>query len=658
VSSQRPATGGLDRTLLRLAIFGIVVVAMFVGLFSRLWFLQVLAADQYRDLAKENRVRLIHSEPPRGQILDRNGLVLVDNQLSAAVTIDKQILDSPRQRTRVLRNLSELLHIDIKELRTRLNDITVSPYKPVAVANDIPKKARYTIIENEEDFSGVDIAKLPIRTYPQGGLAAHIVGYVGEISEDNLKSDHFKGAKPAYAAGDIVGKAGLEYTYDRWLRGRPEVSKVVVNASGDVIESDLKQAGSTGQNLVVTLDAKIQALAEAALRSGVETGSAVGGAVVVLDPHDGAVRALASWPTYNPAILADGITNKEYASLGARTPENGDDDKLFDRAIQGERSPGSTFKAITAGAAMSTGVVGPFDRLDCPGSAVYPPTGVPGSVTFPNWTSTPFGFIDFAKSLEISCDTFYYELGWRMESQFGPSSSAGGDGTELFQKYMRTSGFDAPTGVDLPNEADGRVADVKWLQEWCKSNPCLTDQWLPGYTVNMAIGQGDLVVTPLQMASAYAAIANGGSVLRPHLAAQLLRDDGEGGLAVTKEFEPHVNAHLPLDATELAVIQQGLEDVISGADGTARSAFAGFPLDRYPLAGKTGTAQIGETANNDAWFVAYGPTDDPQYVIAVYVEKTFGHGGEIAAPVARQIFEGIFDLDKSTDVQLGQDNST
>jgi penicillin-binding protein 2 len=647
----------MDRTLLRLAIFGILLVAMFVGLFSRLWYLQVLAADDYRNLAKENRVRLLHSEPPRGRILDRNGVVLVENETSYAATVDKQILDSPGKRTRVLRSLSELLDVPITDLRDRLHDITVSPYKPVAVANDIPEDARYIIKENSEDFPGVDIEPVPVRTYPQGELAAHMLGYIGEISEADLKSDHFKGAKPAYAAGDIVGKTGLEYTYDRWLRGRPSVKKVVVNAAGDVIDSALRTAETTGQDLVLTLDSRIQALSEAALRSGVETGSAVGGAVVVMDPNDGAIRAMASWPTYDPRILANGITTKEYDSLGAKTPNNPDDDKLFNRAIQGERSPGSTFKVATAGAALANDIVGPYDRLDCPGSAVYPPDRPVGATTFNNWTSVPFGYIDFAKSLEISCDTFYYELGWRMEAAFGPPSSAGGDGTERFQKYLRTAGFDHPTGIDLPGEKDGRVPDEAWLKEFCTQVECLSDQWLPGYSVNMAIGQGDLVVTPLQMADSYAALVNGGQVLRPHLAEQLVRDDGEGTTTVTREFEPHVNSKLPLDATELGVIEQGLEDVIAAPDGTARSAFAGYPLDRFPVAGKTGTAQIGDTPDNDAWFVSYGPTDSPEYVIAVYIEKTFGHGGEIAAPVARQIYEGIFGIDETTDIRLGQDSS-
>ena len=652
VTSQRQKTGGTDRSVLRLAVMGIFIVAGFVALFSRLWFLQVLASEEYRTLAKENRVRFVQSEPPRGRILDRNGVVLVDNRTSYAFTVDRQVLERPRQRLRVLNRISELTGEKLQDLKTRLADTTVSPYKPVAVAHDISPNARYRFIENREDFPGVDIANLPVRDYPQGKLAAHLLGYVGEIGPEELKLDYFKDAKPSYGPGDIVGQAGLELTYDRWLRGVPALEKVVVNSGGDVIGTRLQRPEQPGQDLVLSLDANVQKAAEDALKAGVEAGEAIGGAVTVMDPNTGGVVAMASWPSYDPAILADGITEKEFKKLN--DPEQ---PAFFNRALQGERPPGSTFKAITAGAALATDVASPTETIPCPGSAVYPPSGVSGSVSFPNWTTADNGSIGFPKSLEISCNTFYYELGWRMETAFGPSNSAGGDGTERFQKYIRTAGFDDPTGIDLPSEADGRVPDVAWLEEFCKATTCLNEEWLPGYTVNMSIGQGDLVVTPIQMAVSYAALTNGGRVLEPRLAQRLVRpalDDGEDD-KVMREIESAVASELPLDETEMAVIRQGLDDVVMGTEGTATSAFAGFPLDLFPIAGKTGTAQAGE--ENDAWFVSYGPADDPEYVISVYVEKTFGHGGEIAAPVARQVWEEIFDVDDETDVQLGQDAS-
>ncbi|MCA1571614.1 MAG: penicillin-binding protein 2 [Chloroflexi bacterium] len=656
----RDRPGGIDRSKLRLVVLGVLITGTFVLLFSRLWFLQVLASDDYLQLAKENRVRRVESEPARGLILDRNGTVLVENKKSIAVALDRELIERPVRKHRVLRKLARLLDIPKKELNEALTDGTVSPYKPVAVATDVSKDAATYIDENPEDFPGATIELLPLRRYPQKDLAAHVLGYVNEISAEDLESSHFKDARPAYAQGDVVGKDGVEYSYDRWLRGAPAVRRVIVNSAGDVVRSDPVEDGDEGANLHLSLDAGIQDLAQRALAAGIEAArgayQAPGGAVVVLDPNDGAVRALASYPTYDPRIAADGFTTKEFANLGSKTPNNPDDDALFNRSIAGQRQPGSTFKVVTAGAAQATGVADPYTQLDCPGATYYPPDRPFGAQLFRNWTSAHFGSIGFERSLEISCNTFYYELGWRMETAFGPSFSAGGDGSERFQKYVRTAGFGHDTGIDLPNEKSGVVPDVAW----CKANEDIgycPDGWLPGYTINMAIGQGDLVVTPLQMAVTYAAIANGGTVYEPRLAESLTRTDERENEQTVRSIEPKVAARLPLDAAELDVIQEGLVDVVAGADGTARGAFAGFPLNAYPIAGKTGTAQLDEAGElNDAWFVSYGPADSAEYVIAVYVEKA-GHGGETAAPIARQIWEGIFGIDKDTNVRLGQDFS-
>ncbi|MFN2526927.1 MAG: penicillin-binding protein 2 [Actinomycetota bacterium] len=654
--SQRPSALGIDRVTLRLAVLGVLIVAAFVGLFSRLWFLQVLASERYQQLARDNRLRTIQSEPPRGQILDRNGEALVRNRLSLAVTIDRQVVTGRRRTARVLTRLEEIIDEPARLMRIRLNDATVSPYKPIPVATDITIEEANAILERLNHFPGVNVQELPLRTYPQGPLAAVTLGYVGEISEENLKSSHFAKARPAYAAGDIIGKSGIEYFYDRLLRGTPSLDTMIVNSAGDVVDKRHIRDQDAGDDLVLTLDARVQRVTEQALEAGLAAArgefNAPAAAAVVMDPTNGEVIALASSPTYDPEVLADGISFREFDSLGGRTPSNPDDDALLNRAIQAQRAPGSTFKVVTAGAALGHDIVDPYVRLECPGAAVYPPEGGPGSVLFRNWTSAHFGYIDLPTSLEISCDTFYYELGWRMEEAWGPYND--GDGSERFQKYMRLAGFGHETGIDLPNEADGVVPDLAWCNRNKELGYC-PDGWLPGYTVNMAIGQGALVVTPIQMAVTYTAIANGGTVWEPRLALRLVRtDDGEE--KVIREFDARSAARLPLDPTELALMREGLERVISGSDGTATGAFAGFPLDLYPIAGKTGTAERGETGLNDSWFVSYGPADDPRYVISVYVEEA-GHGGETAAPIARQIWEGIFELDDVTDVRLGQDFS-
>ena len=670
---------GPERTLLRLAILAVVIVATFVAMFSRLWFLQVLATEDYQQLAAENRIRQVFTEPARGRILDRNGKVLVDNRPADALTVNKQLIDTPEEQRTTLRKLARLLvpkeprlsksdKKDLKkerkrtfrDLKLRLNDVTVSPYKPVAVAYDVDPELAIRIDENFEDFEGVGIEELPVRVYPQGKIAAQILGYVGEISQEDLKNPYFADARPEYRAGDIVGKLGLERSYDRHLRGRPGIERYVVNSAGEPIGAPIPvQEERSGNDLVLSLDAEIQRLAERSLEDGILAARAAGyeapdGGVVVMDPNDGGVVAMASFPTYDPSILADGFSNKEAKQLGWGTDDPGDD-AMLNRAAQAAVPPGSTFKVVTAGAAIANGLTDPYESIPCPGFYEYKDQG------FANWTSADFGSVALARSLAISCDTYYYELGRRLEEAYGPPTSAGGDGTEKFQKYMRLAGFGRPTGLEV-GEASGLVPDAEWYEDFCPQvNPDLSFcriGWLPGYTINMSIGQGDLTVSPLQMAVTFAAIVNGGDVVQPRLGWEVARTDEDTGNSETvKSFKPKVRRKLPLDDTALSEMRAGLEGVTTG-EGTATSAFAGYPMEQYPVAGKTGTAQIGslDSGKNFAWFVSYAPADAPEYVVSVYIEKA-GHGGESAAPVARQIFEGIFGIDDETDVQLGQDAS-
>jgi len=646
---------GLDRLLLRLTVFGTIIVTIFVALFSRLWFLQVLEASEFRQLAKQNRTRLVESEPPRGLILDRNGKVLVRNRRSESVTVDRQIVDTPKETRKVLHRLSVQLEIPVKELRDNLQDEAVSPYKPVAVAADVRERDSFYIQENREDFPGVAVELLPVRTYPRKQMAAQILGYVGEISEDLLKSEHYGSRR--YRAGDIVGRDGIEFTYDRFIRGQPSLERVVVNSADDVVGSDSRREERPGDDLYLTLDARIQKVTEKALASGIDAARAAyqapSGGAVVMDPDNGEIIAMASYPTYNPSILADGYSQKDARKLGAATPEDNSDDRLLNRPVLGGFPPGSIFKVVTAGAAMWSGVATPSTFLGCPPSTVFPPGGGPGSVIFSNWTSADMGYMGFAESLEVSCDTFYYQLGWAMEEASG---AALGDGSERFQDYMRIAGFGHETGIDLPYEAEGRVADDAWCVAY--ADYFCPGGWLPGYTVNMAIGQGELITTPLQMAVTYAAIANGGRIVKPHLGMSVGRTNNEGEVKILKEFKTKTVRRLPLDEAELAPLQQGLLDVISGDQGTAASAFAGYPQGSFPVAGKTGTAQIGalDSGLNYAWFTSYAPADDPEYVVVTYLEKA-GHGGESAAPVARQIYEAIFKVDNDPIVGLSQDFS-
>jgi len=669
-----------------------------VALFSRLWFLQVLAGDEYQALARENRVRRVESEPPRGRILDRNGNVLVDNRPTLSITIDRQVI-AEEEIPKVLGRLSRLLDVKKKELKERLNDGTVSPYKPVPVVNDVTEAQATKIFPFQERFPGVGLEELQIRKYPYGQLLAHALGYVGEINENELTET--KQFKKGYKAGDIIGKAGIERTYDAFLRGEPRIEDVVVNANSQVVGRRPRQEQVAGNDLYLSADIRVQEIVERALADGIEAARGGGyqapdGGVVVLEPDTGDVLAMASYPTYDPSMLADGFSFKDQKAL-AGDPGTNQDDAEVNRAMASEQAPGSTFKPVTAGAALANGVIDSYGGLDCPGSRTYPPEGGPGSVVFPNWTSASLGYVSIPESLEISCNTFYYELGWQMEARWGRALGVGGDGTERFQKYERRAGFGEPTGVDLPYEQDGVVPDWQWCQENEDIGYC-PDGWLPGYTVNMSIGQGDLKVTPIQMAASYAALLNGGIVWEPRMGFEvrrppvqeqdeleetqtrserdpLLEDDTttQGKSKVTekvdvgkskliKEIKSRKKSTLGLDETQMGVIREGLELVVGGSGGTAASSFAGFPLDQFPIGGKTGTAQRGETGENDSWFLSYGPADDPGYVIAVYVEQA-GHGGTTSAPIARQIWEGIAALegvqgvDADTEVSLASDGS-
>jgi penicillin-binding protein 2 len=634
----------IDSTKIRLSVFAMVLVGCFVALYSRLWYLQVLASDEFKREAKNNRVRQVQSEPPRGRILDRQGNVLVDNKRSLAIALERDLLESPpRKWTVVLLRLAQHLDLDIQDMYKELDNVTISPFKPLPVAYDVPEEKIAYIEEHPEKFPGVVYDTLWSRKVIRGHMAPHILGYTNEISEDELNSREWKG----YDLGDIIGKAGVERTFDEYLRGIPRRERVVVDAANDPI-SDLKvvQEESPGADVRLTIAPRIQLTTQAALASGVLGArgerEAPSGAAVVMDPNTGEVLGMASFPTYDATVTENGYTTKEYLKLGGETPKDPSDDSLINRPIQAPLPPGSTFKAITAAAALSLDVVGAYDYVGCPATSVLPPG--PGGYPFPN-NSGDRGSLGFVEALEVSCNTFFYQLGWRMEDRFGPLN---GDGTLMFQRFARSIGMGHVTGIDLPYESPGVVPDPKT----CRERKTCPDGWLPGYSINMAVGQGDLLATPLQMAVAFGALANGGNVLEPQIAKEVVRTGVDGGEEVVKEFPPNIKTTINLEPEEYAVIRQGLQEVTGGGLGTANDAFVGFPVS---VAGKTGTAQVGEAILDvsHSWFVSYAPAEDPQYVVAVYVEKG-GIGGEVAAPIAREIYEGIFlEGDRDASVSIG-----
>ncbi|HZD68168.1 MAG TPA: penicillin-binding protein 2 [Actinomycetes bacterium] len=633
----------------RLTLLGLVAVVLFGALLSRLWFLQVLAADRYGDLADVNRVRQVVVEAPRGRILDRKGRVLVRNRASWAITVKPSELADQAQRRAVLNRLARLLHISRATLDERLRDYNGSPLRGVPVAEDVPSDTLFYLAEHNDQFPGVAPEVVALRDYPYGKLAAHILGYVGEVSSDELKTRRFRGLQQ----GDIVGKAGVELTYDRYLRGRDGVQDFEVNAAGRVIRSLGGRQPVSGLDLRLSIDLDVQKQAEASLADGMRLARSLpdrqrGGnypapaaTAVVLDPNDGSLLALASLPEYDPRKFVGGISRRDFAAY-AKDPDN----PLLDRAVQSAYPPGSTWKPVTALAALQHDVITPSTVFNCPGSFRF------GNSVKHDWTPRGHGSVNLTESLRMSCDVYYYNLGASFARSELSQEAQGRKTAELMQATARSLGFGRQPQLDLPFATPGTVPTRAWRKRfweanksvYCKGTSRLYQelcrdgwQWQGGDDLNIAIGQGALQVSPLQLALGYGAMANGGTVYAPHVA-RTVTDPATGRTVHT--IQPKVAHAATIPAGDFTAVSQGLAAV--PASGTAASAFAGFPLDQFPIAGKTGTADLPPKAPF-AWFASFAPVQSPRYVIVAMVEQG-GHGGESAAPVARALYERLFGL--------------
>jgi penicillin-binding protein 2 len=619
---------------------------MFLGVLAgvlvvRLWFLQVVQGDKYRAMAEGNRIREVSLGAQRGLILDRNYREMVLNRNALAVYINPMEYDKLEDKEEELGRLAELLGMDVEEIRSKVEGEKVQPHNPVLIKDDVDPSVWFFIKEREVEFPWVMAETLPVREYPDGeeSRAAHVLGYLGEISQEQLEVLKDKG----YKAGDIVGTSGVEAYYEDTLRGIDGKMLVEVDASGKplrVIDTTDPQPGNT---LVLTLDKDLQRAVEESLRWGMERArtffdkergrnyAATAGAAVVLDPRNGEILAMASEPTFNLENFVGGIQEEEWAELN--DPAN--HYPLNNRAIVGQYPPGSTFKVVTALAALQDLGVTAYSPFFC--------NHVFNEGEFENYPKTCWGThgsINFVQAIVQSCDVVFYHLGY----QFYLNRDREGWVTRL-QDYATLMGLGSPTGVDLPNEFEGRVPTPQWKWEFNEGNPDY-QRWYPGDTVNMAVGQGDILVTPLQLANVYAAIANGGPYYRPHVGKEILSWQGETLETVEPEkigdiTDPGDSSGVHVDPGKLEVVRSALTGVVWGR-GTAAGAFYGFPLQAVPVAGKTGTAEVAGK-QPCAWFACYAPADDPQYVVVVMIEEG-GHGGLVAAPVARRILEYIYGL--------------
>ena len=610
-----------------------VIAFMFAALVTRLWFLQVLAAEEYRERAEGNYVRITPIQAPRGRIIDRNGEPLVDNVTTTQITVDK---DKVEDSEALLSRLSTLLDVPVHALRERYEDPDYLPYQPVPVWENGPEKVIYYLEEHQDAYPAVGYEITAARRHVQGNLGPHVLGYLGQISPDELEDPSFSD----YLPGQLVGRGGVEQAYEGELRGEDGRKKEIVDAGGDVQESLGTKEPVAGDDLVLAIDADIQQLAQETLDVAVadarnlideESGlylRANGGAVLVMDPNTGHILAMASYPSYDPRVFGGGLNEREFRALTrpiANFPLN-------NRAISGLYPPGSTFKPFVAAAAVKAGYANPDQFFPCP-----PEFEVPGDTSgtvFHNWTDVHQGTISFAEALIQSCDTVFYPWGL----QFWRERQARGD---LFQKELRGWGFGQTTGIEVPGEQDGRVPDAKWKQyvnaNWPESFPFST--WLPGDSINLSIGQGDLLVTPLQLAVAYSALANGGTLYRPQLALAIQDRDGN----ILSEFEPEAVGRVPVKQPILTAISNALRGVVTSKEGTATGAFAGFPTSSHPVAGKTGTAEVANKQPH-SWFAAFAPAQEPEFVVVAVVEEG-GHGSQVAAPIVRRVLEGLLNLE-------------
>ncbi len=593
-----------NRLALRIALFGGVAVVLFAVLFFRLWLLQVLDGEKYLAEAKNNRTRSYRVSAPRGEILDRNGKVLVANRTSLALQVNpRKLPEDPAERRAELSRLAALTHSTLRHVRRTMHEeLKMAPAAPVTLRQDVGHYLVYYLQENQDRFPGVETQRVFVRDYPDGTLAAHILGGVGEIEEDQLKEPRYRGLQP----GDRIGQSGVEDTYDRFLRGKPGLTRVQVDAFGEPTPNGhlLTKPPSPGDSLKLSIDEKVQVAGEAALA---ERG--LPGGFITMDVHTGEILGLGSFPTFEPALFTRPLTQKQVDET-----YNNPAAPLLDRVTNGLYPTGSTFKLITAIAALESGKLSLGEVIDDPGVLEI------GGQEFKNAGEAANGAVSLVQALEVSSDVFFYTLGYRMWN------------TGELQHWAHALGIGRPTGIDLPVEDETLLPSQHWRNQLYKEEG--TDRpWSAGDNVQLATGQGDLQTNPLQMAIAYATLANGGTVVTPHLGKEI--DDPAG--RVLKEFAPKPRRHIHIDPEYRAAILEGLHDAAQNGGGTSFDVFGNFPI---PVAGKTGTAQRPPHLDQ-SWYGVLAPYPNPRIVTFVTMEEG-GFGAESAAPAAKKILEAYF----------------
>ena len=663
-----------QRARLSLLVVQIFIFSLLFGLMGRLFYLQVAAGPKYRDAALSIQSRDVVTPATRGLIVDSSGVPLALNRVGVAITVDRTKLDrQPDKGVAVLQSLSTLLKIEYRDVyqRTRLcgelakgeraGCWTGSRFQPIPLTKEADPELALRIVERPDQYPGVSATPVSIRNYPAnaGANAAHLLGYIGPLTEEDLSGANGR----SYFRSESIGKAGLEIQYDEYLRGSPGIKTVIVDRKEAVTSTTQNSKPVGGNHLVTSIDVRVQAAAESALADAVRRARSMGypsdgAAAVVMDVRNGQIIALASHPTYDPNSYERGLTVAEAKNLyseKAGVP-------ALSRALQGLFAPASTFKAVSAVAAANAGY-NLNATYDCPSQVEV------GTRAFQNFESKALGRISLKKGIAVSCDTIWYRIAfdeWLRDGGLKPKSNA----NDYFFKAAKGFQVGVKTGIDLPSESSGRLADREWRKSWYEQNKdfycnykerstksqqtafliqlayenCLDgDKIRAGDAVNFSIGQGDTVISPLKLAQMYAAIANGGTILKPTIAKAIVKTDG----TVIKEFKPEKLGVIPATKETIKFLNGALREVV--ISGTGAGAFNSFPI---PISGKTGTAQVfGRNPNGSAkadtsWFASYGPSNKPRFVVVMMVSQG-GFGASVSGVGTRKIYETLFGVEGS-----------
>ncbi|GGV44493.1 penicillin-binding protein 2 [Streptomyces spectabilis] len=667
-----PETGRTPRVQIRLVVIQILVVSLLLTLGGRLWYLQVRNGDEYAEEASGNHVQQVVQPAVRGEILDARGVPIADNQTRLVVSASRtELMKMKDDGAGVLAKLADVLGMSTKDVsdKVRLCDSKTpqpcwngSPYQPIPITDEATPKQALQIRERSEDFPGITAEPTAVRRYAAPGKSntAQVLGYLSPVTDDEINKA--EDTDSPFLRSDQVGRSGLERTYDKQLRGKAGVTRYEVDNLGRVIGKAKSDKAEPGSNVVTSIDARVQAVSEYWLNDAMkkardefdkntgENYKADAGAVVVMENKTGRVVAMASNPTYDPNAWVGGISGKDYAKLTGKKSNY----PLLNRAIQGQAAPGSIFKVIPTTAAVNAGYE--FNgRYPCPSSYSI------GGQVFKNFESQGHGSISLGQALEVSCDTVYYKLShdeWRKDGGNKPAK----DPKDWFYKTAHQFGLGKETGVDLPNEVSGRVPDRQWKKDywkankdaWCKQGKksgdyaeriayenCLEGMKMrAGDSVNYSIGQGDTLVTPIQMATIYSAIANGGTLYDPTVGKAIISPDGKH----VEEIKPKAHGKLPMDAALRKDIDGALADVAT--KGTAAWRFGGWPQEKIPMHAKTGTAEV-YGKQTTSWFATY--TKDYSIVMTI---SQGGTGSGASGPAVRQIYNAIYGLDDSGNQDL------